>query len=189
MAPGSSSAGVGARYRSGANFVVAALALDWLYPREQFLVATLLRLRHAQAAALARLPHAAMDVASAAGRVDLLEFRCRFTTRPHLLAHSHAAMDAASHAGHVSVLDWWRANATVEDDDDRGPTAAAATDADNSGPGEGGDRCGLRLQWSCGALDGASGNGRVEVLDWWAASGLQLKWSALAMDLASGNGH
>lgn len=47
-----------------------------------------------------------------------------------------------------------------------------------------------RHMWDAAAVDGASKNGHVGVLDWWwRRSGLSLRYSETALEQASGNGH
>jgi len=48
---------------------------------------------------------------------------------------------------------------------------------------------GLPSIYSEEAIDSACGSGHVDVLNWWMASGLPLKYSKKAIDLASGSGH
>jgi hypothetical protein len=49
---------------------------------------------------------------------------------------------------------------------------------------------GLELKYTANAMDWASKNGHIDVLDWWLKeSGLELKYTANAMDWASKNGH
>jgi hypothetical protein len=48
---------------------------------------------------------------------------------------------------------------------------------------------GSELKYSKNALDNASGNGHVNVLNYWKNSGLELKYSAIALNNASGRGH
>lgn len=46
-----------------------------------------------------------------------------------------------------------------------------------------------KMGWSERALDHASYEGHLHVLQWWLASGLELKWSVNAMNWASYRGH
>ena len=48
---------------------------------------------------------------------------------------------------------------------------------------------GLELYYSKNALDNASWKGHIEVLEWWKNSGLKLKYSDYALVSASANGH
>ncbi|KAI9218375.1 hypothetical protein BC828DRAFT_407649 [Blastocladiella britannica] len=48
---------------------------------------------------------------------------------------------------------------------------------------------GLKLKYSENAMDWVSMNGHVDVLDWWRHSGLELRYSNRAIDWASENGH
>ncbi|KAJ3043825.1 hypothetical protein HDV00_004233 [Rhizophlyctis rosea] len=48
---------------------------------------------------------------------------------------------------------------------------------------------GLKLKWTCNAVDLASQNGHVAVLEWWRLSGLEMSWTISAIEWASANGH
>ena len=48
-------------------------------------------------------------------------------------------------------------------------------------------KSGFNLKYSYYALDRASSNGQIKVLNWWKKSGLELKYSDYALDWASGN--
>ena len=51
------------------------------------------------------------------------------------------------------------------------------------------NKFGSKLKYSVLAIYNASGNGNVNILEWWKNSGLPLKYYSDAMDCASENGH
>ncbi|EFX01385.1 hypothetical protein CMQ_6327 [Grosmannia clavigera kw1407] len=67
---------------------------------------------------------------------------------------------ASAYFGRTDILDWWA----------RSPSF-------------------LEKQYDAEALDGASKNGYVHVLEWWRRSGLPLKYTEAAMEQASARGH
>src|SRR3569833_2329580 len=67
---------------------------------------------------------------------------------------------ASAYYGRTEILDWWY----------RSPSF-------------------LEKQYDSEALDGASKNGYIHVLDWWRRSGLPLKYSEKALEQASARGH
>lgn len=82
-------------------------------------------------------------------------------------------MNLASYCGCDKVLDWWLGKI-------------------RNGVGENENEIILYDDipfYSTCAMDTASGNGYVYILNWWIRSGLKLKYSKEAMDLASENGH
>ncbi|KAJ1565135.1 hypothetical protein HK405_013076 [Cladochytrium tenue] len=185
---------------------IASQIAQLLPPRERFYLATLYRLAEVQAGALTGIPVASLNVASEHGRLDLLEFRRRHTPAHLPLLYDDQAIDLASGNGRVDVLRWWLANAesmpaTSAAVDRCGPTCSA-----DDGQGEGGldrhrrdrgceldvddgGRRRLTLLWTSRAVDWASRNGHVAVLDWWRDSGLDVRYTAAAMDGASAAGH
>lgn len=50
-------------------------------------------------------------------------------------------------------------------------------------------KSGLKLKYTDNAIDYASCHGHIEVLKWWKTSGLTMKYSHWAMDWASQMGH
>ncbi|KAI9324577.1 hypothetical protein DFJ73DRAFT_915615 [Zopfochytrium polystomum] len=156
---------------------------------------------------------AALHGASEGGHVSVLEwFRGGGADQgvEETLARTAAAdaVDAASGNGHVAVLQWWKENGpppsgTTSDIGQSGwwrGWSAWLAEAPRSLVGRSG-----RQQWqwlrqrprsraamlSCSqkAMDDASGNGHVAVLQWWKDSGLALRYSPDAVRLAEKNGH
>ncbi len=48
---------------------------------------------------------------------------------------------------------------------------------------------GLECKYTYRAMNSASREGHVDVLDWWKASGFEIKYTSNAMDMASEDGH
>ncbi|KAJ3044949.1 hypothetical protein HDV00_000233 [Rhizophlyctis rosea] len=115
-----------------------------------------------------------------------------------------ASMDAASRKGQIDLLDWWKSylqrrpartpltptppvNITSDDIEESNDDEREESSSDHGHGWELKDGAGVGR--TDAAMDGASLNGHVSVLQWWKDSGLELKFSHAAMDGASSAGH
>ena len=104
--------------------------------------------------------HDAMDIASANGDIQVLDWWLRDSGLP--LKYSEAALEEASGHNHLAVLEWWRVAATLD------------------------ERVVLRPGRS---IQYATQNGRLEVLRWWHTSGIPVCASDSVPTIASRWGH
>ena len=127
---------------------------------------------------------ASMNVASANGHVDVLEW---WKNSGLELKYTAKAIKVASLNGHIDVLEWWKNSGLklkyyhliIED----------ASNYGNIDVLEWWKKSGLELTYNYRIIDNASENGRVDMLEWWKNSGLELKYSQYAIDNASEQGH
>ncbi|KAI9338659.1 hypothetical protein DFJ73DRAFT_662462 [Zopfochytrium polystomum] len=163
-------------------------------PRERFRLASLLRLRPLQLAALYDLNCKAFDVASALGDVKSLDALLRFErirrkkdtpSRYREQPFSFAAILNASRNGHVRVLQWWK-DCELGHYFDTFPYYMTTRPMDVAS--ENGhvavlqwwkDHCSDKRISAFGsphcAMTNAADEGHVEVLQWWKDSGLELR--------------
>ncbi|KAI9322081.1 hypothetical protein DFJ73DRAFT_802997 [Zopfochytrium polystomum] len=127
-----------------------------------------------------RYSSAAMDLASWAGHVHVLEW---WKTSGLELKYSTLSMDNADWNGHAHVLQWWK-DSGLELRWSSWATTGSSLNGHvhvlewwrTSGL-KWWRTSGLRLSWTRRAMEWASENGHVHALQWWRDSGLELKWS------------
>ncbi|KAJ1560584.1 hypothetical protein HK096_008037 [Nowakowskiella sp. JEL0078] len=140
-----------------------------LEPLQKYILFTNLRFKKGQSLCLGDIPQLSVREASEKGIIPLLDIWKQFNFA-NLQKNSEAGLIHASFGNHIDVLLWW---------DRSGVDLKLSND-------------GYSIKYQ-NMLDYVSGNGYIDVLNWWFAKRKdfrwKLKWNPRAINDASANGH